>query len=172
MKTSEIKNLFWDIGKRYPRFAGLLQKRVGNDTQGNIWASDLAGMNLDSGYLQDVCDDYASLQKSLPDPIDNIVKEIADEVRRRQYQDQRRMELHLQANRPKAGEIMATVARMGIGQAAIDLGSLCKQKIITVEQNEEMLKRLCDWEFRGEQQPDFITVSEDGRASLSMASVS
>ena len=172
MKTSEIKILLWDIAKRYPRFAGLLKKQVGNETQGSIWASDLSRMNLDSGYLQDVCYDYASLNKNLPDPIDNIVKEIADEVRRRQYQDQRRMELHLQANRPKAGEIMATVARMGVGQASIDLGVMAKQKKITVEQNETMLNQLLDWEFRGKEQPDFITVSEDGRASLSMANVS
>lgn len=171
MRTSDIKNLLWDIGKRYPRFAGLLQKRVGNDTQGNIWANDLASMDLDSGYLTDVCDDYARLHRDLPDPIDNIVKEIRDEVRRRQYQDEERLRLHMQANRPKAGEVMATVKNFRVGNVAIQLAELTREKKITASQNEKFMDALCDWEFHDADQPSFVTVSQDGKVSLDLGTV-
>lgn len=168
MRTSEIKNLLWDIGKRYPRFAGLLQKRVGNDTQGNIWASDLAGMDLDSGYLTDVCDDYARLHRDLPDPIDNIVKEIRDEVRRRQYQDEHRLKLHMQANQPKPGEVFAAVREFRVGPVACTLGDLAKQKKISAEDNERMLNEIIEWDKGEREQPDYITVNEGGKVSLAL----
>ena len=138
MKRAEIKALLWEIAKRYPRFQGLLQKRVGDETQGSIWVSDLYRMELDSGYLTDVCHDYIELRKDLPNPIDNIVKEIADEVRRLQYQDQRRLELHLQANQPPPGELMKIVGSWGIGKVAIDIGVAAKNKQLTENYEQQL----------------------------------
>lgn len=168
MDVKEIKNLLWDIAKRYPRFQGLLKRQVGNETQGTIWANDLAAMNLDGGFLQDVCDDYASMRRDLPDPIDNLVKEIADEVRFKQYQEQRRLELHLQAHRPKAGELMAVVKDFRIGKAAIDMGVAAKSGLITAEQNELWLNQLFGWEKGENDLPPNVTQNENGKVIFSL----
>jgi hypothetical protein len=168
MKVGEIKNLLWDIAKRYPRFQGLLKRQVGNETQGTIWANDLAAMNLDGGFLQDVCDDYASMRRDLPDPIDNLVKEIADEVRFKKYQEQRRLELHLQAHRPKAGELMNTVKDFRIGKAAIDMGVAVRNGSITVEQNDLWLEQLIGWDNGENDLPPNVVVNDKGKVIFSI----
>ena len=163
MKVNEIKNLLWDVAKRYPRLQGLLKKQVGDETQGSIWATDLYHMELDSGYLQDVCEDYASLRKELPNPIDNWVKDIADEVKRKQYQDQRRLELHMQASRPKAGELMGIVKDMRVGRVAIELGVLVRMKRITAEENQSRMDEVMSYDKGEAILPEWLFENEDGR---------
>ena len=168
MKVAEIKALLWDIAKRYPRVQGLLKKQVQDETQGQIWALDLYHMELDSGYLQDVCEEYATLKKDLPHPIDNLVKEIADEVKRRQYQDQRRLDLHMQASRPKAGELMSKVKDDRIGKIAIELGVLCKGKHITKKENDLYMNQLIEFDKGERVLPEFLVESEDRKLMISL----
>lgn len=168
MKVGEIKNLLWDIAKRYPRLQGLLQRKVGSDTQGTIWSMDLHKMNLDRGYLEDVCADYAEMRKDLPEPIDNLVKEIADAVRFKSYQDDRRLQLHMQAHRPKAGELMAIVKDMKIGSAAIDMGVAAKNGQISAEQNQMWVDQLFEWEKGEAELPPYCVETDEGKVSFSV----
>lgn len=168
MKVAEIKSLLWDIAKRYPRVQGLLKKQVQDETQGQIWALDLYHMELDSGYLQDVCDEYASMKRDLPHPVDNLVKEIADEVKRRQYQDQRRLDLHMQANRPKAGELMSKVKDDRVGRIAIELGVLCRMKQISKDKNDQYMDELIEYDKGKRVLPEFLIESADRKLMISL----
>ena len=98
MKLDQIKNELFAIGKTYPTVLGILRKRIENTdtTVGSHWAKILAESEpkLSDCHLENVCYEMATLEISLPDPIDRLPFDIREEVLRRMRDDQERLLRH------------------------------------------------------------------------------
>ena len=92
MTPQEVKNELYEIGKRYPSLLGLMKKTVGESTVGSVWAGELR--DIDAAHFQDVCHEYASFRRELPDHNERLPYEIRQEVFKRTERDAKALEQH------------------------------------------------------------------------------
>jgi hypothetical protein len=91
MKT--IKDELWQIAKAYPTVNGLMCKTLPNgSTVGNQWAKVMHSSNLDAVHFENVCYEYANMERPLPQPADQLAFDIISEVKDRKWRDDQRLE--------------------------------------------------------------------------------
>jgi len=157
MKIQTIKDALWGIAKPYPRLQGLLMRQVGNGTQGGIWAKLIEAADLDAHYFSDVCYEYETAKKKLPDPLDDLIVDIIKEVKDRKYLDDQRFEQMEKYHRPKAGQVMSSVTSMGAaGAICLVLGKMVKEKEITQQQSHDMLEEALAFDRKEAERPDWL----------------
>jgi len=82
MKRETVAAELAEIADHYPTLRGLMNKRLkSGDYLGNLWADTLA--DLDPEHFSNVCHEYATLERQLPTPADQLPFEIKAEVKRR-----------------------------------------------------------------------------------------
>lgn len=105
MKTANVMAELARIADVYPTLRGLMNKKLKSGSYlGQHWAESLTRLN--PSHFADVCDEYASLERELPDPADRLPFEIASEVRERVGRDVdrlRSMEIQLAGREAKKG---------------------------------------------------------------------
>jgi hypothetical protein len=142
MNKRSIKDTLWSLAKPYPRLQGLLMREVGNGTQGGIWTSMIEEANLDFGIFQDICYEYQTARRKLPNPLDDLIADIIIESRNRKYEEDRKLMQHMSYHNPKGGELMSKVSTMGsAGAICLTLGKMTKAGTITSDQSKEMLEQ-------------------------------
>ena len=74
MEVKSIRSELWEIAKAYPTLRGLLEKKLGESgtTVGAHWVKLIHDANLNDVHFQNVCDEYATLEKPLPEPSDQL----------------------------------------------------------------------------------------------------
>ena len=91
MKT--IKDELWLIAKAYPTLAGLMMKKLPNgQAVGSQWAKIMHSSNLDAVHFENVCYEYANMERPLPSPVDQLAFDIIAEVKDRKWRDGQRAE--------------------------------------------------------------------------------
>lgn len=103
MDLEKIKNELYEIGKAYPTFLGLMQKKVGNDTVGSHWAKVIQSRKLDVAHFEDVCYEWAMMKRKMPDRQEDIIANIIYEVRKRMNRDWENLESHMKYHQTKLG---------------------------------------------------------------------
>ncbi len=94
MDEKQIRDELWEIAKAYPTLAGLLSKSLGDSGTkvGSHWVKLIQAADLNAVHYQNLCDEYASLEKPLPEPSDQLVFEIVRECKDRRAKDIERYE--------------------------------------------------------------------------------
>ena len=136
MKISEVKNELYAIGKTFPTVMGLLTKPLpnGGQTVGAHWAAMLA--DLDGDHLENVCHEYATMERRLPDDLSQLALEIHDEVCQRVSRDHERLESLEKQAQGRRTNAMALVKEDRTGKISIMLAEQVKAGVITKEENE------------------------------------
>lgn len=110
MNIEDVKLELWEIAMAYPTLRGLLQKEIevmvkkGDPkpakpmTVGHHWAMLLK--DLDQEIFEDVCHKYATLARPLPEPQDQLVFAIMQEVRHVMSKRESDMEQFLKYHKP------------------------------------------------------------------------
>jgi hypothetical protein len=157
MKTQSIKDTLWSLAKPYPRLQGLLMREVGTGTQGGIWSKMIEEANLDFGIFQDVCYEYQTARRKLPNPLDDLIADIIMESRDRKYFESEKLEQHMKHHNPKAGELMGKVTTMGTaGAICITLAKMTKAGTITKEQSIQMLDQAFAFDKGEAERPEWL----------------
>ena len=105
MELKQARRELAEIGKTYNTIRGMMEYtfKDGERTLDH-WASLL--VDLDYEHFENVCHEYATLQRRPPDPGDRLPYEIKQEVQRRMDKDNERlrvMQLREMARRPPSG---------------------------------------------------------------------
>ncbi len=123
---------------------GLLKKELKNGrTLGEHWAETLK--DLDSYYLEEVCGEYADLKRPLPDPTDQLVFEIREEVTQRTRRDMDRYIQHQKYHEKPSGVLSSDEDSFRPIRESWWLGVQVKKGRITREQCAARTQELADW---------------------------
>jgi hypothetical protein len=132
-------------------------REVNGGAQGSIWVKMIQDANLDAGHFSDVCYEYATASKKLPDPLDDIIADIIKECRERKHKELAKFEQHQKYHQPKAGELMAKVTSMGLaGKICVPLAKSVKAGVITSEENLKRLDEVFAYEKGEIEKPEWL----------------
>ena len=93
MNVTDVKRELLTIGNVYPSLLGLMKKKLPSGGKvGHLWATLLT--DLDAAHLQDVCHEYATLRRELPEQNERLPFAIREEVRRRMDRDAEALRVH------------------------------------------------------------------------------
>jgi len=159
VKDSEIRAELWEIAKSYPTLQGVLQKELQSQskyssgersTVGRHWVTLLK--DLEPSHFQDVCYEYATLAKPLPNPIDQLVFEIRQECLDRKAAEQAKLEQYEKYHRNN--KVMQWVRSDSTGAIAVELGEMVRRGHLTKEENDKRMDELLAWDKQhaGEEQ--------------------
>ncbi len=108
MKLSKVKEDLYQIGKGYPLLLGLMKKKFTGKvedgepatcTVGEHWAGLM--VDLDPIHFENVVDEFAKMERKLPEPIDQLPYEIIHDVKDRAQRDKDRLEQHEKYHQPQ-----------------------------------------------------------------------
>ncbi len=154
MEIKTVKNELWEIAKAYPTLRGLLQKELTQGkTVGEHWATLL--QPLDAVHFENVCFEFATMERPLPEPIDQLVFVIKQEVTDRAWKDRCRLEQYEKYHNQTRGAFQS-VRNDKAGKIAVALGVACKEGRISKGENDKRVDELCEWEFRNGPKPDWV----------------
>lgn len=150
MKTKFIRDELQMIADRYPTLQGILKKTLGDGHKqvGKVWIETIQARNLDADHFSNVCYAYAMAEKRLPEPIDQLVFEIIQEVRDLMDKDQRKLEQYEKYHRSTS--VMQWVKDDRTGSIAVWLGEQVKRGHITKEENDRRMDELLAWDKQPE----------------------
>ena len=132
-------------------------REVNGGSQGGIWVKMIKDADVDAGHFNDVCYEYASAARKLPEPLDDIIADIIRECKDRRYEELRKGEQLEKYHRPQAGELMQKVSGMGLaGKVAVPLAKLCKEKVITREENDRRMDEIFAYEKGQVERPQWL----------------
>lgn len=141
MTVQQVKKELWKIAESYPTLQGVLQKELPNGTTvGTTWANTLK--DLHPVIFGEVCDDYSSLVKPLPVPIDQLAFEIRAAVQDRYHKDMDKMRQHTEYFSKRPTGAMEWVASDRIGHIAIELGKRVREGTLSKADNDVMMDEL------------------------------
>ena len=103
MQAKQIKSQLYEIGKSYPTLLGLMSKQVGDDTVGNNWAKIIMSKHLDAAHFENVCYEYAMMERPLPKLQEQLIGEIISETKNRMAADEARLEQHMKYHQTNLG---------------------------------------------------------------------
>ena len=153
MKKEHAKRCLFEIARVYPTLLGMLTKKQGETTVGEIWAAQLEP--LEGMYVEDVCGEFAECLRPLPDTQDRLIQIICEDVRDRRQRDMNKLHQHAQYHtKPKEGA-WSVVRKDKVGNHAIRLGQQVKAGTLTTEENESRLEELIAWD-KGGPKPKWI----------------
>ena len=121
-----------------------------------VGIDDAYQSKLDQEAFEDICYDYAKCTKRLPEPADRLLWEIIDQTSRKTIALLERTKQQENYHRPRPGEAWGEVKKGFAGRIAVALGELTKAGKITKSENAIRMDELCDWEFRGGTEPEWI----------------
>ena len=93
MDMQTIKDELWQIAKAYPTVKGLMCKKLPNgSTVGAQWAKVMHSSNLDAEHFENVCYEYANMERPIPQPADQLAFDIIAEVKDRKWKDDAKLQ--------------------------------------------------------------------------------
>lgn len=132
-------------------------REVNGGSQGSIWVTMIANADLDAGIFSDVCYEYETARRKLPDPLDDLIADIIIECRDRKYLEASKLEQHMKYHAPKAGEVMKAVTGMGAaGAVAIPLAKMVASGTITRDENERRLTEVLAYDKGEVPKPEWL----------------
>jgi len=155
MKLETVKDELYQIAKAYPLLLGLMKKKFTGKvedgepatcTVGEHWAKLM--VNLDSIHFENVCDEYATMDRRLPDPTDQLPYEIIREVKERTALEVERLEQH-QKYHQKVPPWRESVSR--------SLWCRVVKFLLDVKCTPEQTKVLAAWSIGDGEPPDWLT---------------
>ena len=92
MKIQQVKRELYEIAKAYPTLLGLLERPINRKTNssgklfdGTTFGEHWAGLlkDLEPTHFENVCFEFATLKRPLPNPIDQLAFVIREQVKKR-----------------------------------------------------------------------------------------
>ena len=153
MDEKEIRKELWEIALRFPTLAGLLEKEMGkNKTKvGTIWVQTIKDHNLDRDHFSNVCYAYAMAEKKLPEPQDQLIYAIVEEVKSLMAKDKLKWEQHVEVH-----------SRKKYQQTKEDLWYRAMHWIYANNPSDEQVEELLSWTNRGGAKPKWVEEDTSG----------
>lgn len=151
MDEKEIRAELWDIALRYPTLAGLLEKEMGRSKKkvGAIWVETIKARNLDKTHFSNVCHAYALAEKKLPEPQDQLIYAIIEEVRNLMARDQEKFEQFAEVHSRKKYKYRSD-----------DIWYRAMHWIIANGPKEEQVEDLIQWTNHNGERPEWLAEGE------------
>lgn len=158
MKT--IKDELWLIAKAYPTLAGLMMKKLPNgQAVGSQWAKIMHSSNLDAVHFENVCYEYANMERPLPSPVDQLAFDIIAEVKDRKWRDDQRAEQFEKYHKRKKmpwrdgeGDKWCFAMRLAIDPA--------------YDMTKEQARELGQWATKNGPKPEWLDELENAKPAL------
>ena len=131
-------------------------REVGNQTQGDVWATLIDDAKLDAQHFDDACYEYETARKQLPEPLDNLIHDLISTAKDARHGELEKLEQYEKYHRPKPGDVYKAVTSTVAGKAGVELGVWLKEKKITSEQNIERLEQAFAYERGDVPKPDWL----------------
>lgn len=148
MDEKKIRDELWSIAKAYPTLSGLMQKELGGGVKvGSHWVQLIKQADLNEMHFCNICDEYASLERELPEPSDQLVFEIVRQAKDRRARDVEKYEQYVKHHNQKK-----------YAQASDDNWYKWMHWIISRDKplSDEQVEELCQWTNHNGEKPEWI----------------
>lgn len=168
--TPVARRELYQIAKFYPTLAGLLVKGCkdgSNEKFGTVWARKLVEANLAADHFCNVCDEYASGDRDMPEPSDRLCRDIIVEVRDRMYSETRRLEQFNKYHTQESSKgVMQHVRLDGVyGYWGIELGRMLALGHLTKEEHDKRFAEVRAYDRNEGPLPEWVNNAETLRGN-------
>ena len=131
-------------------------REVGNQTQGDVWATLIDDAKLEPQHFDDACYEYETARKQLPEPLDNLIHDLISTAKDARHSELQKLEQYEKYHRPKPGDVHKAVTSTVAGKAGVELGIWVREKKITGEQSRARTDEALAYERGDVPKPDWL----------------